>query len=89
MWEQPLYGFHAHEYIPFRHASGGGREVYFQEEKELELGDIISSAMPKVPLDVTVKGQMKVAGRIDCKNEINDKSISHHEGAEFWQLILW
>ncbi|KRK02370.1 transcription initiation factor TFIID subunit 6 isoform X1 [Drosophila yakuba] len=52
---EPQYGFVAKDFIPFRFASGGGRELHFTEDKEIDLGEITSSNSVKIPLDLTLR----------------------------------
>ena len=52
---EPLYGFDCAEYVPFRHTSGGGKELYFPEEKDIDLIELINSPMPRLPVYVTMR----------------------------------
>ncbi|XP_017034519.1 transcription initiation factor TFIID subunit 6 isoform X2 [Drosophila kikkawai] len=52
---EPQYGFVSKDFIPFRFASGGGRELHFTEDKEIDLNEITSSNSVKIPLDLTLR----------------------------------
>lgn len=52
---EPLYGFDCAEYVPFKHTSGGGKELFFHEEKELDLAELISAPLPRVSVEPTLR----------------------------------
>ncbi|XP_076070024.1 TBP-associated factor 6 isoform X2 [Oratosquilla oratoria] len=52
---EPLYGIYSSEHIPFRFASGGGRELHFLEDKEHEITDLTSAQLPRLPLSTNIK----------------------------------
>ncbi|XP_068148740.1 transcription initiation factor TFIID subunit 6 isoform X1 [Drosophila tropicalis] len=52
---EPQYGFVAKDFVPFRFASGGGRELHFTEDKEIDLSELTSNSSLKIPLDLTLR----------------------------------
>lgn len=52
---EPQYGFMTKDFIPFRFASGGGRELHFTEDKEIDLNEITANNSIKIPLDLTLR----------------------------------
>uniref|UniRef100_A0A182QAX3 Transcription initiation factor TFIID subunit 6 n=1 Tax=Anopheles farauti TaxID=69004 RepID=A0A182QAX3_9DIPT len=52
---EPQYGFVTPDHIPFRFASGGGRELHFIEEKDVDLTDMVQGQAPKIPLDPSLR----------------------------------
>jgi transcription initiation factor TFIID subunit 6 len=51
---EPVYGFDSSEYLPFRHTSGGGKEIFYVDDKEMDLMDFVTTPLPKVPLEPSI-----------------------------------
>ena len=52
---EPLYGLESAEFSPFKHTTGGSKEYFYTEDKELELNDLISAPLPALPVDATLR----------------------------------
>ncbi len=52
---EPLYGFDRAECPPFRHATVAGKELYFPDDREVDLIDLINSPLPRLPQEVTLR----------------------------------
>lgn len=53
---RPILGFYCNEMIPFRFATGGGHKIYYYDDKEIELADVIARVnIPKLPREVAIE----------------------------------
>ncbi|KAK7598055.1 hypothetical protein V9T40_006290 [Parthenolecanium corni] len=76
---EPLYGFSSAEHIPFRFASGGGRELHYTEDKELDLNDVVLNSTIKYPLEASVRSHWLAIDGIQPTIPENPPPISKDE----------
>ncbi|KAG9510620.1 Transcription initiation factor TFIID subunit 6, partial [Fragariocoptes setiger] len=76
----PILGFQSEEFIPFRFASGGGREIFFHEDKEIILADVIASGLQaKLPQDVAIRSHWLVIDGIQPAIPENPPPLSRDQ----------
>lgn len=52
----PVLGFSCNDIIPFRFATGGGHKIFYRDDKEIELADVIARVnIPKLPQEVSIE----------------------------------
>lgn len=76
---EPLYGFDCTEYVPFKHTSGGGKELFFQEEQELDLAELISAPLPRVSVEPTLRAHWLAVNGVQPAIPYNPTPISLDE----------
>lgn len=55
-----MYGFTSTDYLPWRFASGGGRELHFNEDREIDLQKFLENTTSKLPPPVKVRAHWLV-----------------------------
>lgn len=76
---EPLYGFDTAEYIPFRHTSGGGKDLFYPDEQDIGLLDLVGTALPRLPGDVTVRAHWLAVEGVQPTIPENPPPLSIHD----------
>ncbi|VVC45247.1 Histone-fold,TATA box binding protein associated factor (TAF),Armadillo-like helical,TAF6, C-terminal HEAT [Cinara cedri] len=51
---EPVFGFHSKQHLPFKYASGGGRELHYTDDKDIDLIEFVNKPLAKLPLDISI-----------------------------------
>lgn len=76
----PVLGFSTNEIIPFRFASGGGHKIFYHDDKEIELADVIARVnIPKLPQEVTIESHWLAIDGVQPAIPENPPPLSREE----------
>ena len=79
---EPLYGFECADYIPLRHTSGGGKDIYYPDDQEIDLVNLVSSPLPKLPCDVILRAHWLAVEGVQPMVPENIPPVSFREQKE-------
>ncbi|KAI6656550.1 Transcription initiation factor TFIID subunit [Oopsacas minuta] len=72
---EPVYGFNSDDVIPLRMTSGVGREVFYKEEPEIDIGKILNSTLPKAPHEISLRAHWLAIEGVQPR--IPENPVSH------------
>lgn len=76
----PVLGFSCNDVIPFRFASGGGHKIFYHDDKEIELADVIARVnIPKLPQEVSIESHWLAIDGVQPAIPENPPPLSREE----------
>jgi len=76
----PVLGFYCNDVIPFRFAAGGGHKIFYHDDKEIELADVIARVnIPKLPQEVSIESHWLAIDGIQPTIPENPPPLSRDE----------
>lgn len=76
----PVLGFYCNDIIPFRFAAGGGHKIFYHDDKEIELADVIARVnIPKLPQEVSIESHWLAIDGIQPAIPENPPPLSRDE----------
>ena len=73
---EPVYGFNSNDVTPFRMTTGIGREVFFKDETEIDIGKILNSTLPKAPHEISLRAHWLAIEGVQPK--IPENPVAHY-----------